>query len=80
MKSKLSKPDSMINHKTWHQYKYSEEHTFSSSGKITYVKRSFHNGQILYWEYDSETYPLDEGRPSNARAYSAANRAIVDKP
>ena len=74
MKNKPLKFEPVINHENWPQYEFEEEFTFSSNGKTAYMKRTFYNGQVLYWTYDAEFYPLDEGSPSNARAYSAANR------
>ena len=79
MKNKPIKVEPVINHENWHQHKFEEEFTFSSNGKTIYMKRTFHNGQILYWAYDEKFYPLDEGSPSNARAYSAVNRIIYTK-
>ena len=82
MKSKNLNAEPVINHKNWLQFEYSEEFTFSSNGKVVYIKRSFSNGQLLYWIYDANTYPIDSddgGTPSNARAYAAANRTRVNK-
>jgi len=64
----------VIDHENWHKFKYEEEFTFSASGKDVYFKRTFENGQELYWVYDAEGYPLDDGHPSSARAYAAVNR------
>jgi hypothetical protein len=64
----------VIDHENWHGFEYEEEFTFSASGKNAYFKRTFENGQDLYWVYDTDGYPLDEGRPSSARAYAAVNR------
>jgi|APCry1669188879_1035177.scaffolds.fasta_scaffold402116_1 hypothetical protein len=82
MKSKNLNAEPVINHNNWLQFEYSEEFTFSSNGKVVYIKRSFSNGQILYWTYDANIYPIDSddgGTPSNARAYSAVNRALYTK-
>lgn len=63
-----------IDHENWHQFKYEEDFIFSANGKNVYIKRKFENNKILYWVVDSGGYPLDEGMPSSARAYAAANR------
>ena len=64
----------VIDHDNWDDFEYEEEFTFSAGGKNLYIKRTFENGQALYWVYDAEGYPLDEGQPSSARAYAAVNR------
>ena len=65
----------VINYQNWHEFEFSEEFTFSADGKDVYFKRTFKNGQILYWVYDSSGFTLDEGMPSSARAYAAVNRS-----
>lgn len=68
-----------VTHGNWQHHQYEEEFKFSANGKYAYIKRIFSHDQILYWVADSDCYPLDQGRPSNARAYSAVNRKAQPK-
>ena len=70
-----SKSTITVDYENWCEFEFEEQFTFSANGKSVYLKRIFDNGQELYWMYDAEGYPLDEGHPSSARAYAAANRS-----
>jgi hypothetical protein len=60
-----------VNYDNWQEKEFSEEYKYSANGKYFYIKRTFFNGQELFWRADVESYPLDEGEVVSRRAYLA---------
>ena len=60
-----------ITHDNYLDYEFEEEFKFSANVKFAYFKREFINGQVLYWKYEADGYPLDESEPVSRHAYYA---------
>ena len=71
----------LIHHNNYELFVYEQEFKWSSNGKRIYVKRTFSDGQTLYWSGDAHLYPeADEGYAISSRAYASIKSKIYYSP